>query len=66
MGFEYVMSRVELGMGQLLQPPLHEFKARQALFNGFCFQQQNCRGWCARLRPSTAGQSFLKWDLSEH
>ena len=28
MGFEYLMSRMELGMGQLLQPPLHEFKAR--------------------------------------
>ena len=39
MGFEYLMSHMELGMGQLLQSPLHEFKARQALFNSSCFQQ---------------------------
>ena len=65
MGFEYLMSRVELGMGQLLQPPLHEFKARQTLFNSSCFQQQKTAGaGCARQRPNTAGQLFLKWNSS--
>lgn len=39
MGFAYLMSCVELGMGQLLQSPLHELKARQALFSSSCLQQ---------------------------